>query len=115
MKTKILLAGVLIILKLSFLGCAVGTVATVESGDRATEQSRVLIATQKSEFKQAVLHEIRSILENNSCYIKVIDVKKLPNESTEGYHAVIILMNAWQADRILGWKALLMMQRKKRS
>ena len=91
MKTKILLAGGLIILKLSFLGCAVGTVATVESGDRATEQSRVLIATQKSEFKQAVLHEIRSILENNSCYIKVIDVKKLPNESTEGYHAVIIL------------------------
>ena len=50
MKTKILLAGVLIILKLSFLGCAVGTVATVESGDRATEQSRVLIATQKEKL-----------------------------------------------------------------
>ena len=91
MKTKILLAGLFIILKLSFLGCAVGTVDTIESGDRATEQSRVLIATQKSDFKQAVIHEIRNILEKNSCYIKVIDVKKLPYEPTEGYHAVIIL------------------------
>ena len=91
MKTKILLAGVLIILKLSFLGCALGTVTTIESGDRTAEQIRVLIATQNSDFKQAVIQAIRGKLVDNSSYIKVIDVKKLPNESTEGYHAVIIL------------------------
>jgi len=91
MKTKILWVGLLIILKLSFLGCAVGTVDTIESGDRAAEHSRVLIATQKSDFKQAVIQAIRDTLENNSSYIKVIDVKMLPYESTDGYQAVIIL------------------------
>ena len=91
MKTKIFLVGLLIILKLSLLGCAVGTVDTIESGDRATEQSRVLIATQNSDFKQAVIQAIRDTLENNSSYIKVIDVKKLPYESTEDYNAVILL------------------------
>ena len=91
MKTKIFLVGLLIILKLSLLGCAVGTVDTIESGDRTAEQSRVLIATQNSDFKQAVIQAIRDTLENNSSYIKVIDVKKLPYESTEDYNAVILL------------------------
>jgi hypothetical protein len=43
-----------------------GTVDTIESGDRATQKSRVLIATQKSDFKQAVVQEIRDTLEKNS-------------------------------------------------
>jgi hypothetical protein len=91
MKTTMLLAGILLVLKLSLLGCAVGTVGTMESGDRTAEQDRVLVATQNSDFKQAVIQAIRDRLENNSNYIKVIDVKKLPYESTEGYDAVIIL------------------------
>ncbi len=91
MRTKILLVGLLIILTLPLLGCAVGTVDTMESGDRTAGQNRILVATQKSDFKQAVIQEIRHRLENNSSYIKVIDVKKLPHESTEGYDAVIIL------------------------
>ena len=64
---------------------------TMESGDRTAAQDRVLVATQNSDFKQAVIQAIRDRLENNSNYIKVIDVKKLPYESTEGYDAVIIL------------------------
>ena len=91
MKTTMLLAGILLVLKLSLVGCAVGTVSTMESGDRTAEQDRVLVATQNSDFKQAVIQAIRDRLENNSNYIKVIDVKKLPYESLEGYDAVIIL------------------------
>ena len=91
MKTKMSLAGLLVILKLSLLGCAIGTVDTIESGNRAAEQSRVLIATQKSDFKQAVIQAIRDTLEKNYSYIKVIDVKRLPHESTDAYNAVILL------------------------
>jgi len=98
MKTKIFWVGPLIILKLSLLGCAVGTVDTIESDDRATEQSRILIATQNSDFKQAVIQAIRDTLENNSSYMKVIDVKKLPYEPTEDYDA-IILVNECMAGR----------------
>ena len=98
MQTKLWLPVLLILLKLSFWGCAAGTVDTIETGDIGTPQQRILIATQKSGFKQAVLQEIRNMLENNSSYLKVIDVKKLPHESTTEYHAVIIL-NACMAGR----------------
>ena len=91
MKTKMLSVGLFIVLKLSLLGCTLGTVDTIESGNRAAEQSRVLIATQNSDFKQAVIQAIRDTLEKNSSYIKVIDVKRLPRESTDDYDAVILL------------------------
>ena len=91
MQTKLWLPGLLIVLKLSIWGCAAGTVDTIEAGDIGTQHQRILIATQKSDFKQAVIREIRNTLENNYSYLKVIDVKKLPYESTTEYHAVIIL------------------------
>ena len=85
------LAGILVILQLSLLSCAVGTVNTVESGDKLTQNGRVLIATQKSEFKQAVVQAIKERLETHWRYLKVIDVRQLPDEITENYQAVIIL------------------------
>ncbi len=91
MQAKLLLPMILILFKLSLWGCAAGTVDTIETGDIRTQQSRVLIAAQKSDFKQAVIQEIRNTLENNSSYLKIIDVKKLPHESTTEYHAIIIL------------------------
>ncbi len=53
---------------------------------------------QQPGLKSPPLSWIRDTLENNSIYIKVIDVKKLTYESTESYHAVIIL-NACMAGR----------------
>ena len=91
MQTKLLLPGLLILFKLSFWGCAAGTLDTIETGDVKTQRIRILIASQKSDFKQAVIQEIIDTLEDNSSYLKVIDVKKLPQESTTDYHAVIIL------------------------
>jgi len=91
METKIFKGGLLLILILSLMGCAMGRVDTIESGDKATQNSWVLIATQKSNFKRAVIYQIRDTLENNSCYLKIVDIKRLPYESTEGYNAIIIL------------------------
>jgi hypothetical protein len=91
MNAKILLVELFIFLTLSLSGCAVGTVDTIESGNRATTQSRILIATQNSEFKQAVIQTIRTALDKNSSYIRVIDVKRLPHESIDDYDAVILL------------------------
>lgn len=91
MHPKWMLTGLLILFKLCLWGCAVGTVDTIETGDSKTRQRRILIATQKSDFKQAVIQAIRDTLDNNSSYLKVIDVKKLPHETIKDYHAVIIL------------------------
>jgi hypothetical protein len=84
--------GFLLIISHGILGgCTLKTVDTLEAGEKDTAPSRVLIATQASKFKQAVVAEIRDMLGKNSCFIKVIDVKGLIDESTADYHAVVII------------------------
>jgi hypothetical protein len=81
----------MIVSTLSFIGCTLKTVDTSETGVEKDGISRILIATQKTKYKRVVVSEIKGALENNSFYIKVIDVKKLRNESTHQYNAIIII------------------------
>jgi hypothetical protein len=84
--------GFLLIISLEILGgCTLKTVDTLEAGEKDAAQHRVLIATQSSKFKDAVVGEIRDTLKKNSCYIKVIDVKRLIDEAAADYHAVVII------------------------
>jgi hypothetical protein len=48
----------LILISLVVWGCASQPVATVESGPAAASNRKVLVATQNSKFKQAVVSEI---------------------------------------------------------
>ena len=80
------------------MGCSLKTVDTSETGDKMTAKSKVLIATQKSRFKAEVVSEIKKILDDKVKYIKVVDVKWLPNESVDNYRAIVIL-NACMAGR----------------
>jgi hypothetical protein len=50
-----------------------------------------LIATQNSKFKQTVVSEIYDELNRNSIYMKIIDVKKLKNQSSAEFSAVVII------------------------
>jgi hypothetical protein len=72
-------------------GCASQPVATVESSRPAPDGKKVLVATQKSKFKQAVVSEIYDELNQNAIYIKIIDVKGLKNQSTAEFSAIVIL------------------------
>lgn len=76
---------------LSFLGCTLKTVDTMETGDKTSAKSRVLIATQNSEFKRTVVSEIKAALGNDIFYIKILDVKWLPTVSVEDFDAIVIL------------------------
>jgi hypothetical protein len=78
----------------SRLGCASPPVETTESRPVAVSKSRVLIATQKTRFKQEVVSEIRNALNSNSIYIKVVDVKNLRYEGTRDFSAVVIINRA---------------------
>ena len=64
---------------------------TTEAGNRDSLKGKVLIATQKSEFKRTIVSEIRDNLGDNVFYVKVVDVKWLPNESTDDFNAIVIL------------------------
>ena len=72
-------------------GCTLKNVDTIETGDKATVKTKVLIVTQKSRFKGEVVSEIKKALGKNIFYIKVVDVKWLPNESVDHYSAIVIL------------------------
>ena len=84
----------LIILSLVLWGCASPPVETTESRPVTVPKSRVLIATQKTRFKQEVVSEIRNALNTNSVYIKIVDVKNLRYEGTRDFSAVVIINRA---------------------
>ena len=51
----------------------------------------MLIASQKTKYKQTLVSEIRSSLEKNNYYIKIIDVRGLRNESARNYDTIVII------------------------
>ncbi len=78
-------------LLLTLWGCALKSVEPIEDGRRDHRDGRVLIATQKSEFKRTVVSEIKDNLGDNVAYVRIVDVKWLPNETPEDFNAIVIL------------------------
>jgi len=89
---------ILIVCFLAFFGCTLKTVDTIETGDKTALKSKMLIATQNSQFKGEVLSDIKKALGEDVSYIKVVDVKRLPKESVDQYSAIVIL-NSCMAGR----------------
>ena len=81
----------LTLISLVVWGCASQPVATVESGPAAASNRKVLVATQNSKFKQAVVSEIYDELKRNSIRLKIVDVNRLKSQSTEEFSAVVII------------------------
>jgi len=89
-----------VIMGLVLCGCAAQALNTTEWGDLKADQ-RVLIATQRSEFKEAVVSRIVEDLEKGLFYVKVIDLKKLRQEPATDYDAVVVI-NTCKAWRLTG-------------
>ena len=82
---------VLIWIGLVLWGCASQPVATVESSPPAASNKKVLVATQNSKFKRAVVSEIYDELNQNAVYTKIIDVKGLENQTAAEFSAIVII------------------------
>lgn len=78
-------------LSLVVWGCASQPVATVESEPPLPSKKKVLVVIQNSKFKQAVVSGIYDELNQNSIYLKIIDVKGLKNQSTTEFSAIVII------------------------
>jgi hypothetical protein len=91
---------ILVIVALMFCGCAVRAVRTTEAGDPGAGK-RVLIATQRSDFKEAVVSRIVEDLEKDLCYVRVIDLKRLKNELAGDFGAIVVVntCKAWSLSR----------------
>lgn len=51
----------------------------------------ILIATSKSDFKQAVVENITAKSDELNCIFKIVELKELNDKALENYNAVIIL------------------------
>jgi flavodoxin len=60
-----------------------------------TNQYKLLIATQGSEFKNALTENIVNYYKKDRLYIKVIDVSQLNKTNTKNYNA-ILLIHTWE-------------------
>ena len=100
MKGRAFFCLVLVAAALALCGCAVRAVKTMEAGDPGARQ-RVLIATEQSEFKEAVVARIVEDLQMDLCYVKVIDLKRLKHEPATDYGAVVVVntCKAWSLSR----------------
>ena len=81
----------LILLSLVVWGCASQPVKTIDTDQRAATKNKVLIATQKTKFKQAVVSEIYDELKRNSINMRIVDVKNLKSQSAGEFSAVVII------------------------
>lgn len=57
--------------------------------------TKILIATQGSEFKNAVVANIIDNYKNDSIHLKTIDVSQLPQIDTNIYNAIVVL-HTWE-------------------
>ena len=100
MKDRAFSALVLVMASLAVCGCAAKAVNTTEWGDLKADQ-RVLIATQRTEFKEAVVSRVVEDLEKDRFYVKVIDLKRLEQEPATDYDAIVVVntCKAWRLTR----------------
>lgn len=78
-------------------------VPTSEYGEAGSAKGRVLIATESSDFKDAVLDGVIPELQKDGLYVKVIDVNGLAEEKDSDYQCIVILNTcvAWGLDSVV--------------
>jgi hypothetical protein len=69
--------------------------------NQETLDEKILIASRKSEFKNAVVNKIEDAFIGKAVYIKIIGLDSLKNEDAKRYSAVLIINTgmAWEIDR----------------
>lgn len=87
---------ILVLLNFLFLVCVTTYAEQVEiDSSNIISKHKILIASQKSKFKEAVVEKVRASLYTMDCFVNSIDLKHLRDESTEDYDAIVILNTIW--------------------
>ncbi len=67
--------------------------------NNASSKKKILIASQESEFKKLIVDNLVKLLENDSIYIKIIDVTALSAISNDNWDAIVII-NSCEAGKM---------------
>ncbi len=71
-------------------GCSRLGIELVEKGDFSSE-NRIILFSNKTEFKEKVTFRILEEFEKENNYIKLVDVSMLKNENLDEYKVIVIL------------------------
>ncbi|PIE32178.1 hypothetical protein CSA56_16350 [candidate division KSB3 bacterium] len=66
---------------------------------------KLLIATQKSTFKEALVAEITQELKGHPVYIKVIDITTLPATREADWNTIVVINIRWLLTMLPSWDA----------
>jgi hypothetical protein len=80
----------IILIVICISGCAPRPMVTSTIG-AIDRKNKLLIATQKSEFKEAIVSKVVKGFEENNIFIEVIDLANLSDKLIEDYKAIVIL------------------------
>ena len=90
MRLRLLGSGLVFIGFLAFFGCTLKTVETMEAGSRDSLKGKVLIATQKSQFKRTLVSEVQNNLGDHVFYVKIMNINLIwmifSNQNTLSMH-----------------------------
>jgi hypothetical protein len=69
--------------------------------NKPTLEKKILIASRKSEFKNAVVQKIEDVFGNQAVYINVIGIEDLKYVDAAQYSAIVVINTAmgWRIDR----------------
>ncbi|MBI9074893.1 MAG: hypothetical protein JEZ02_05715 [Desulfatibacillum sp.] len=90
---------VLAVIVLLTYGCGPKSVSPVQFGSPAASD-RVLIATEDSEFKNAILDDVVEAFFGQDVFIQVTDLQSLENIRPEDYRAIVLINTciAWKVE-----------------
>jgi hypothetical protein len=77
----------------AFPGCENGD--TVQAVTQAVGAPKVVVATRKTEFKDAVVNKVQEALQGKPVELQVVDLEKLAEADTGDAKAVVILDHVW--------------------
>ena len=75
-------------------GAACAQTAVTPAANAPTNQT-ILIATEQSEFKDAVVAHVTQTLKQGGRAVKVVDLKELAQEAADRYDGIVILNTIW--------------------
>mgnify|MGYP001815528758 FL=1 len=92
-------AATAVVLALLFLisACALRPPVDTRTMGAPDSARKVLIATEQTPYKQAVVNRVLAHLQDPSIYTRIVDVTDLPHEDAQSYSAVVVLNScfAW--------------------
>ena len=64
-------------------------------------EKKILIASRKSEFKDAIVQKIEEAFKGHDVYIRITGIENLKNEEADQYSAIVLINTAmgWKIDR----------------